>query len=117
MGDLKKCLVFLTLLFSISYGDQEVLVALPDPTIIASSPSAVWGPYGVENIFDDNLSTFYVSGGYGDDTFIDFDFGVPTTIAGSMNVAGPDFTLMTIEAALIFSNNSDFSSPIATVSL
>ena len=56
------------------------LEPLPAPTVVASSEAYPGGRYEVGNIIDGNPGTEYSSNGKGTNTFIEFDFGVPTSI-------------------------------------
>jgi hypothetical protein len=84
---------------------QEVY--LPDPIITAAAT-----PYNASfvaaNVFDNNSQTDYASQSLGANTFIDFDFGTPTTVSHfyHKNRSAAD----TIGASqLIFSNDPTFA--------
>ena len=87
---------------------------LPDPAIIGYS-TTWWG--SPTYVFDNDLGTNWESGNVGVGTHIDLDFGAPTAIAGFMSVMSYWDVYSHRAANLIFSNNSDFSSPVATISL
>lgn len=59
------------------------LLPLPAPRIVGSAEAVlVSGNNPVENLVDGNPNTEYASAGKGLDTFVEFDFGAPTPIAG-----------------------------------
>jgi alpha-mannosidase len=54
---------------------------LPPPKIVASSEAYPGGGYNVTNIIDGKPQTEYSSNAKGTDTFIEFDFGAPVSVA------------------------------------
>ncbi len=90
------------------------LIALPAAKIIRSAAQYPTGNLAAGNLVDDNVQSEYATASKGTDTFIDFDFGKPTPIAGFRHVDRRDpATVDTAE--LVFSDRSDFSRVIATV--
>ena len=85
---------------------------LTDPSITTSAPRYN-GTFDVSNVFDDNLSNTYGTGGVAADAFIDFDFSA-ATIVGGFVFAQRGSELVT-DFDLIFSNNADFTAPVATL--
>jgi len=90
---------------------------LTDPSITASQTAHATS-HSVDRVFDDNLGSQYATGSPTNaiaDAFIDFDFGTATSIGGFVfhqrNVTADQVT----DFDLIFSNNSDFSLPVATL--
>lgn len=67
-------------------------------------------------MFDNDTATFYASRDQGVDTYLDFDFSTPTAINGFDMTQRNDIARV-LTSSLIFDDNSDFSSPLATVSL
>jgi len=94
------------------------LLPLSGLRIIGSAEAYPGGNYNVENMIDGvadgSHRSEYSSAGRGVETFIDFDFGKPTRIAGFRHV--DRFDIATVKAAeLIFSNEADFGKVIARV--
>ena len=58
------------------------LVPLPPPTIVASSEEYPGGHYRAANLIDGLTKTEYSSHAKGTETFLEFDFGQPTPLAG-----------------------------------
>ncbi len=86
---------------------------LTDPSITTSAPRFN-GTFDVSNVFDDNLSNTYGTGGVAADAFIDFDFSA-ATIVGGFVFAQRGTTGYVTDFDLIFSNNADFTAPVATL--
>jgi hypothetical protein len=87
--------------------------------VITNSTQSYDTPYPVSKIFDNDLSSFYISirhEGGGVDTFIDFDFGAAKAIGGFMYRHTYYDQARPTAVELIFSNNADFSNPVATIS-
>ncbi len=84
------------------------------PTIVASSVAYPGGNYQVGNMVDGNVHTEYSSAGKGTETFIDFDFGRPTPIAGFRHVDRWDLATVG-KARLTFSDAADFKNVLSTV--
>jgi hypothetical protein len=83
------------------------LVRLPAPRVIACATPWPGGVDAVEHILDDNAHTWYASHSKGLDTFIDFDFGKATHIAGFRHVDRRNRA--NVDAAdLVFSNDPKF---------
>lgn len=114
-----------------NYGITEVqafsahrIAQIADPQVTAGSSSFSGnpynsGPYQSGNAFNnDGAATSYASTGAGANTFLDFDFGSPTTISAfefqprSINNFDEVHT-----ANLIFSNDPTFTTTISTISL
>jgi hypothetical protein len=57
------------------------LKQLPAPKIVASAEAYPGENYNAGNIIDDKTQTEYSSNGKGTNTFIEFDFGAPTSVA------------------------------------
>jgi len=97
---------------------------LPPPSILDSSPA--FPGYGVDNVLDGNLVTDFASQGQGTNTFIDFDFGAPTTIGqvvvtdrttsggGNGTFVGGQFDKVTA-FDLIFGDDPSFATSTATL--
>ena len=84
--------------------------------IIDSSEAYPGGHYKVTNLIDGWGHSEYSSAGKGIETFVSFDFGEPTLIAGVHHVDRRDPA--TIDAAqLTFSNDRDFKNVIATAEI
>ncbi len=62
------------------------LKQLPTPKIVASSEAYPGGHYDVRNIIDGKAQTEYSSNAKGTNTFIEFDLGAPTSVAGFRHV-------------------------------
>jgi hypothetical protein len=62
------------------------LIPLPRPKIVASAEAYPGGSFNVTNITDGILRTEYSSSSKGTNTFIEFDFGALTRIAGFRHV-------------------------------
>lgn len=96
---------------------DDPLNELADPAITASQTPYSSGT-GAANVFDDAISNSlgdqYATDGANADAFIDFDFGASTVIAGFAFAQRGGGGVVT-DFDLIFSNNSDFSSPVATL--
>jgi len=58
------------------------LLPLATPRIVAASEGYPGGAYKAAHLTDGNLWTEYSSKGDGTNTFVEFDFGAPTQIAG-----------------------------------
>jgi hypothetical protein len=69
----------------------------------------------VAYIFDNNPTTEYASAHHGTNTYINFDFGTPTVMGGFMHRHAGYTDARATAVDLIFSNDADFSTPIATV--
>lgn len=90
---------------------------LVDPTITASqTPHSA--AYVASNVFDGIFGTgggeYATTNAISGDAFIDFDFGVPQVIGGFVfyqRVGGADGVT---SFELVFDDNNDFSSPLAT---
>jgi hypothetical protein len=85
-------------------------VVLPNPTI-TNSATPFDPTFVASNVFDSSKGGEYASMGRGIDTFIDFDFGVPTSVDAFALVTrnSPDDFISSYD--LLFSNNADFSNP------
>jgi len=59
---------------------------LPTPKIIASSEAYPGGQHDVGNMTDGKAQTEYSSNSKGTNTFIEFDFGAPTTVAAFRHI-------------------------------
>ena len=108
--------VLLTLWFAhVAAADFTPLTPVATPKIIgcAEPYSGMFADLLVDGE-DGPLALAYASNIKGTETFVDFDFGRPTRIGGMKHVDRRDPA--TVDAALLtFSNQSDFSNPIATV--
>ena len=62
------------------------LTQLPTPKIAASSEAYPGGGYNVSNIIDGKTQSEYSSNSKGTDTFIEFDFGAPVSVAAFRHV-------------------------------
>ncbi len=62
------------------------LQPLPAPKIVGSSKAYPGGHYSVRNILDGKAPTEYSSDSKGTGTFIEFDFGAPTTVVAFRHV-------------------------------
>jgi hypothetical protein len=62
------------------------LKQLPAPKVVASAEAYPGGSYNVGNIIDGNAQTEYSSNSKGTDTFIEFDFGAPTSVAAFRHI-------------------------------
>ncbi len=62
------------------------LEQLPAPKIVASAEAYPGGHFDVGNIIDGKPRTEYSSNAKGTDTFIEFDFGAPTSVAAFRHV-------------------------------
>ena len=62
------------------------LTQLPAPKIVASAEAYPGGGYNVGNIIDGKPRTEYSSNAKGTDTFIEFDFGAPVSVAAFRHV-------------------------------
>jgi len=103
-------LLSLLLASSVSYAEVDTL---PDPMITAWADEYE-AAKSVENLFDDNNYTEYTSNGWCEDSFVDFDFGYPVTVAGFYHLDREGESTnwgCTSAVKLIFSNNPDFSDP------
>lgn len=58
------------------------LAAVPPPTIVAASEEYPGGHYRAEHLVDGQTKTAYSSHAKGTETFVEFDFGEPTLVAG-----------------------------------
>jgi hypothetical protein len=113
---MKTHLVFRALIaFSLAI-ETYAQVPLPSPTVIAGTPCKPDDPSSYANLFDGNISTYYSGNNGGSDTFLVFDFGTPKIISGFRMVQRNDGALVST-SNLLFSNTTDFSSPIAVYSL
>jgi alpha-mannosidase len=92
------------------------LIAAPTPRIIRSAEGYPASNFRVEHILDDRILTEYASNGKGTETFIDFDFGEPIRLAAFHHVDRQDVATVD-EAALIFSDQPDFTEVLATVAI
>ncbi len=79
------------------------LVALPAPKIIASAEAYPGGGYEAANLTDGETRTEYSSAGKGTNTFVEFDFGAPTLIAGFRHVDRNDPAIVAA-SELVFSD-------------
>jgi alpha-mannosidase len=92
------------------------LALVPNARIIDSSEAYPGGRYQVTNMIDGWGHSEYSSSSKGTETFISFDFGEPTLIAGFRHVDRRDPA--TVDAAqLTFSNDRDFKNVIATAQI
>lgn len=91
-------------------------VLLPSPTVINGTPVKPNDPSSYANLFDNNLGTFYSGNDGGVNTFLVFDFGSSTTISRFWMKQRND-TARVATSDLLFSDTTDFSSPIATYHL
>ena len=92
------------------------LAPVPSLRIIGSSEEFPGGRYQVTNMIDGRGESEYSSSGKGTETFISFDFGQPTLVAGFHHVDRRDPA--TVDAAqLTFSNDRDFKNVIATAEI
>jgi hypothetical protein len=82
------------------------LVRLPSPTIIDSATPYRGGGNEATNILDGMLRSEYASHAKGTNTFIQFDFGRPTLIAGLRHVDRNDPATI-VSSELIFMDESD----------
>lgn len=109
--------VFIFAALLVGGGVLHAQTQLPNPTITNSSPA--FPGFGVNFAIDGNLNTDYASNGAGTSTFIDFDFGAPTSITrvdwtdrrtsgGANGTAsnGPNDNVTQFD--LIFSQNTTF---------
>jgi hypothetical protein len=91
---------------------------LPDPTITGSA-TPFSGAYTAANVFDGIFASgsgeYATTNALYGDAYIDFDFGTPTAVGGFVfyqRLGGADGVT---NFQLVFSNSSDFSSPISTL--
>jgi hypothetical protein len=83
------------------------LQALPAPKIVASAGSYPGGQHEMSNLLDGNPRTEYSSDNKGVNTFVEFDFGAPTELAGFRHVDRNDpATINTSELTLFDSAGS-----------
>ena len=66
------------------------LEQVPAPKIIASAEAYPGGSHNVTNIIDGKVRTEYSSNAKGTNTFIEFDFGAPTSVAAFRHVDRKD---------------------------
>jgi hypothetical protein len=93
-------------------------VPLHAPAIIQAAEAYPGGAYDPGNVLDGiadgSFQSEYASASKGTETFLDFDFGRPTSIAAFKHV--DRFDPATVDRAkLVFSNDADFQRAIATV--
>jgi len=98
--------------------DFTPLSPLPKPRIIDSAVAYPGDNFNVEKIVDGivsvNRSSEYASDSRGTETYIDFDFGRPTAMAGFKHV--DRFDIANVDAGeLLFSDGPDFRRVIARV--
>ena len=67
-------------------GSFTRLAQLPTPKIVASSEAYPGGGYNVTNMLDGKPQSEYSSNAKGTDTFIEFDFGAPVSVAAFRHV-------------------------------
>lgn len=98
---------------------------LPDP-VITNSQTPHNASYVAANVFDNDVSgasndagngyaTTSAGGGTSNDAFIEFDFGVVTALDGFVFYQRGNNNDTVFNFDLIFSNNSDLSSPVGTL--
>ena len=100
--------------------DFTPLSPLPKPRIIDSTVAYPGDNFNVEKIVDGivsvNRSSEYSSDNRGTETYIDFDFGRPTAVAGFKHV--DRFDIANVDAGeLLFSDAPDFRRVIARVAV
>jgi hypothetical protein len=78
---------------------------LPAPKIVASSEAYPGGGYSVSNIIDGKPQSEYSSNAKGTDTFIEFDFGAPVSVAAFRHVDRNDPATIA-SSQLIFMDDS-----------
>jgi len=66
------------------------LEQMPAPKIVASAEAYPGGNHKVGNIIDGKVNTEYASNSKGTNTFIEFDFGAPTSVAAFRHVDRKD---------------------------
>jgi len=112
------CIAFATLCLNLSFTQAAQkfnrLAVLPDVKITNASPEFPGGHYNANNLLDGNRSTEYSSNSKGTDTFIEFDFQKPVTIAGFRHVDRNDPATIK-ESKLTFLNNDGQAITTATV--
>ena len=92
------------------------LAPVPGVRIIDSSEAYPGGRYEATNMIDGREHSEYSSSSKGTETFISFDLGEPTLVAGFHHVDRRDPA--TVDAAqLAFSNDRDFKNVIATAEI
>lgn len=100
-------------------GPSAQAAILTNPAITASFASHPSGSYGAGNVFNglitDGSGNAYATNGGGTNTFIDFDFGGQVTMDRFLHINREAALDYVTGSTLIFSNNADFSSPVATV--
>ena len=79
------------------------LVKLPAPKIVDSATAFPGGRFNAANILDGNVRTEYASHGKGANTFIEFDFGKPVSIAAFQHQDRNDVALVAA-SELVFSD-------------
>jgi alpha-mannosidase len=90
------------------------LIPLPPPRLAASARAYPGGGFEARNLIDGVLRTEYASDSQGTNTFVELDFGRPTTIAGFKHVDRNDPATVA-ESELVFSDAA--SQPVATVAV
>lgn len=91
------------------------LVELSDPTVTDSYTP--WGPAeSIDKAFDGLTNTAYISSDGGVKTYIDFDFGSATLVAGYYHLDRND-TAVIDTAELVFSDTPDFSNIVGAVAI
>jgi alpha-mannosidase len=82
------CLTIVFLGWMASGASFTALAPLPTPRIVNSSPQLYTASdkYNVTNLVDGNLKSEYASKNAGMETFVDFDFGAPVSIAAFRHV-------------------------------
>ena len=81
------------------------LVRLPNPTITGSATPYRGGGNEATNMLDGVLRSEYASQAKGTNTFIEFDFGKPTLIAGLRHVDRNDPALV-VSSELVFMDSN-----------
>jgi len=81
------------------------LEQLPAPRIVASAEAYPDGRYNARNIVDGNPRTEYASNDKGTDTFVEFDFGAATPVAGFRHIERDDPATV-VSSELIFMDAS-----------
>lgn len=81
------------------------LIPLPNPIIVGSAEPYPGGGNNATNLLDGVSRTEYASHAKGTNTFVEFDFGRPTLIAGLRHVDRND-PAMTVTSELVFMDAS-----------
>ena len=92
------------------FGPSGPLAQLADPAVINSATPYNAG-FVATNVLDDNAGSEYASLGLGAATFIDFDFGEPTTLAGFEFLDRFGYLDEIFYSKLVFADDPSFSTP------